>query len=80
MTRNEVLAWLAGVFEEAPDSLRPDTPRDEIGGWDSLGILTLMADLDEKFDVRLSEKDVSGMTRVQDILDLLERHGKLVAS
>lgn len=79
MTRDEALAWLAGVFEEPPGSLRPDTPRDEVRGWDSLGVLTLMADLDEKFDLRVGEKEMAAMTSVQDILDLLNRSGKLAA-
>jgi len=79
MTRDEVLTWLAGVFEEPPGSVRPETPRDEIRGWDSLGVLTLMADLDEKFDLRVGEKEMAAMTRIQDILDLLNRSGKLAA-
>ena len=52
---------------------------DEIGGWDSLGVLTLMADLDEKFDIRVNEKEMSAMTSVQNILDLLVKNGKLAA-
>jgi len=79
MTRDETLAWLAGVFEEPIENVRPDTPRDAIAGWDSLGVLTLMADLDEKFDVRVGEKEMSAMTCVQDVIDLLQRHGKLAA-
>ena len=79
MTRDETLAWLAGVFEEAVENVRPDTPRVAIAGWDSLGVLTLMADLDEKFDIRVSEKEMSAMTTVQDVIDLLNRHGKLAA-
>lgn len=79
MTRDEVLAWVATVFEEPAANLRADTPRDEIAGWDSLGVLTLMADLDEKFDIRVGEKEMASMTSVKDILDLLERSGKLAA-
>lgn len=79
MTRDEALTWLSGVFEEPSGRLRPETPRDEVGGWDSLGVLTLMADLDEKFDIRVDEKEMASMSRVQDILDLLDRSGKLAA-
>ena len=79
MTRDEAMTWLAGVFEEPPGSLHPDTPRDEVRGWDSLGVLSLMADLDEKFDIRVSEKEMAAMTKVQDVLDLLNRSGKLAA-
>ena len=77
MTRDEALAWVAGMFEEPPENVRPETPRDEIFGWDSLGVLTLMAELDEKFDIRVGEQEMSGMTAVQDILDVLQKNGKL---
>ena len=77
MTRDEALAWLAQVFDEAPENVRADTPRDELGGWDSFGVLTLMADLDDKFEIRVSEEEMRVMTSVQDILDLLRAKGKL---
>ena len=77
MTQNEALAWLAGIFEESPDALRPDTPRDEIAAWDSLGVLTLMAELDEKFNIQLEADEMENMKKVQDLLAVLERHGAL---
>ena len=77
MNQNEALAWLAGIFEESPDSLRPETPRDEIAAWDSLGVLTLMAELDEKFNIQLEADDMENMKKVQDLLAVLERHGAL---
>ena len=79
MTRGETLVWLAGVFDEPLENLRADTSRDQIAGWDSLGVLTLMADLDEKFDIQAAEQDMAAMTSVQDVLELLGRHGKLSA-
>jgi acyl carrier protein len=55
-----------------------ETLRKEIPGWDSLGTLSLIAGLDERFDVHLSEEgDIDGMQRVSDILDILRRNGKL---
>ena len=77
MTQNEALAWLAGIFEESPDSISPETSRDEIAAWDSLGVLTLMAELDEKFDIQLDADEMDGMKKVQDVLALLERRGAL---
>lgn len=79
MTRDEALIWLANIFEEPPENIRPDTPRDEIGGWDSLGVLTLMAELDEKFEISLDAEDMKKMSLVQDVLAILERHGALTA-
>ena len=79
MTPSEALAWVATMFEEPLDNVRPETPRDEIFGWDSLGVLALMAELDEKFDIRVGEQEMTAMTSVQDILNVLQKHGKLEA-
>ena len=75
MTRDEALTWLAQVFEEPAGNVRPDTPRDEIVGWDSLGVLTLMADLDEKFNLQLSENESKEMKSIKDLLAFLEKNG-----
>ena len=77
MTRDEALVWVATVFEEPPANVGPETLQDEIAGWDSLGLLTLMADLAEKFQIQLSENDIRGLASVKDILALLEQHGAL---
>lgn len=77
MKTQEALAWIAEVFEEPPGALAVDTARNKIPGWDSLGTLTLIAALDEKFDIHLSEKDMDGMQQVNDILEILRRNGAL---
>ncbi len=77
MTQKEALEWIARLFEEKPERLTPDTVRDDIPAWDSLGILTLMADLDSQLGIQLSDDEVQGMKSVKDILDILQRNGKL---
>ncbi len=77
MTQQEALAWIAGLFEEIPERVTPDTVRDDIPAWDSLGVLTLMADLDSQLGIQLSDDEVQGMKSVKDILDILQRNGKL---
>ncbi len=77
MKTEDALTWIAEVFEEPPGQLAADTARKKIPGWDSLGTLTLIAALDERFDIHLSEKDMDGMQQVQDILDILSRNGAL---
>ena len=79
MKQDEALVWIASVFEEPPENVRIETVKDEIRGWDSLGTLTLMADLDEKFQIQLSEEDIEGLVAVNDIIQLLQRHGALAA-
>ena len=48
MTREETLIWLAEMFEEPADRVKPDTALDGIPTWDSLGVLTLLAGLSER--------------------------------
>lgn len=77
MTREETLLWLAEIFEESPDYIQPDRLREDVPTWDSVGVLNLMAGVDEKFGVVLSDKEIRSMTKVGDILALLEHKGKI---
>lgn len=77
MTEEEALKWIAGIFAEKRENIRPETLRDNVPSWDSIGVITLMAELDEKCGVVLEEKDLQSMKRVDDILAVLRRHGKL---
>ena len=77
MTRNETLIWLAELFEEPAANLHPDTALDAIPTWDSLGVLTLLAGLSERFDVTVEVDELAGLTTVNDILAVLQRAGKL---
>ena len=75
-TQEEALKWIGEMFERT-DSLTPETPRNDIPVWDSLGTLTLMAGMDEKFGIMLSDAELRAMTKVDDILAVLRREGKL---
>lgn len=77
MKREEVPAWLAQLFEEPVGNVTEATPRESIVGWDSLGTLALMAEMDEKFDIQLTEQDVTGFVTVGDVIGLLSARGKL---
>lgn len=72
----EVLAWVADIFETPVEKIRPETKREEIEAWDSLGILTLMARLDEEYSILLTEEEIQQLKSVQDILDLLRKREK----
>jgi len=77
MTQREAVEWIAELFEVSPQELAPDTPRDEIPAWDSLGTLTLMASLDSDFDIVLSDEEVQTIKSVGDILEVMRRNGRL---
>lgn len=77
MNTSETLNWLAGLFEMAAGSISADTLREEIAAWDSLGVLTLIAGLDEKFDIQLTENEIQQMRSVKDVLNLLQSKGRI---
>jgi acyl carrier protein len=78
MMQSEALDWVAKLFEETPENVGPNMRREEIAAWDSLGVLTLMAGLDSDFAITLSDEQIEGMKRVDDILDILRSNGALV--
>jgi len=75
MTTQEILSWIAEAFEYPREKIRVDSPRREIPGWDSLGMLSLMAGLDERFDIHLTDKDIGTLQSVSDVLNILRHNG-----
>ena len=57
--RVELTTWIAELFEEPLENIRPDSTCDTIPGWDSLGVLVLMANLDEKFGIILTADEIA---------------------
>lgn len=77
MKIQEALTWLSEVFEEPPGRIGTATLREEIPGWDSLGILSLIAALDERFNLQVPEKEIEALQSIGDILAILQRAGAL---
>lgn len=73
----EILAWVAQVFEAPVEKISLETKMGQIDNWDSMGVLTLMARMDEDFQILLTEEEIEQMRSVQDILDVLRKHGQL---
>lgn len=77
MNTQDALSWIAEIFEEPASRISAATERKDVPGWDSLGTLSLIAALDEKFDIQIDEKEIEAMASVDDIFVVLRRHGKL---
>lgn len=77
LTDTEALDMLAECFMEAPGSLTPERRRETIAGWDSMGALMLIAELDERYGLELTADDSRAMRSVADALAFLRRHGVL---
>ena len=73
----DTLEMLSQLFEEPVENLSPEVLRENIPGWDSMGALILMAELDERFGIVLTADESREMLRVDDLLQFLRRHGAL---
>ena len=51
MKEDEALLLITKTFNEKPGSIGLDTLKDDIPNWDSIGTISLMAELDEQFGV-----------------------------
>lgn len=76
MVDDEVFEWIADIFEEPVENIRPESSPEDIAAWDSLGVLTLIAGLDDNFDIQLADEEIQELRTVKDILAVFERYGK----
>ncbi|MBH1986003.1 MAG: acyl carrier protein [Burkholderiales bacterium] len=79
MTLAEAMEMMADAFNEPLENLTPDTDRDSVPGWDSMGALMLIAELDERLGLELQAEVSREMRKVQHVLDFLAAHGALSA-
>jgi acyl carrier protein len=77
MIKQEALKWIANLFEESDSGIQPETKREDIPAWDSLGMLTLMAGLNDTFDIVMSDQELQEFRTVEDLLQVLRKRGKL---
>jgi len=79
MSTEEILEWLSELFNEPKGSISLETLREDIPEWDSLGALTLMAEMDEKFGVVLSNSELDSLSAVSDIMEVLRKNDKIAS-
>lgn len=77
LNQDEALALMAESFGCDVHSLTPDTDRDAVPGWDSMGALMLIAELDERFGLELPAETSRAMRNVADVLAFLRERGVL---
>jgi acyl carrier protein len=70
--KTQFLAWCGTLFNEPAGKLSYETLREDIEGWDSMGSLLLMADLDEMYDIQLDEGELSSLITLGDLAKLIE--------
>ncbi len=75
MSRDEIMARLAGVFEEVfdhPVELREDTTAADVDDWDSIAHVTLILATEEAFDIRFDSAEIANAGDVGDFVGLIE--------
>ena len=77
MERRAIFDKLNTVFRDVFD--RPEltvteaTAAGDVDGWDSLMHITLLAELEDAFEMKFRMKEVKGMQTVGDMADVIER-------
>ena len=75
MQRSEILAQIKAILEDVAE-ISPDEVTEASGLMDALDlssmeILTIVADLEETFGIRIPEKELRGFVTVSDLADYL---------
>ena len=71
----EFFSWLETILNEPEGTLSMTTNLEELLGWDSMGMLLLMADLDEMYAIQMTEERLEELVTVRDIANLIDSSG-----
>ena len=77
ISKQDALEIIAEVINGLVDDVQPGVELETLVGWDSMAVLLLMAELDERFDIVLEEDRIEGLKKVDDILAVLEENSIL---
>lgn len=58
-------------------SLAIETRLVNVPAWDSMGVLLLMAEMDERFGITLNEAELANLRGIVDIVNVVKRAGLL---
>ena len=73
MLEQEVIAVVAGITKASPARITPDTDLRVDLNVDSLQGLQIVAALEKRFDVELSDEDLDSYTSVRSICEAIRR-------
>ena len=72
MTVNEFLKIFADTLEVS-DEVTLNTKRADIAEWDSMGQISIMSMLEEKFGITLEMEELVNLEGIQDIVNILKQ-------
>ena len=80
MARDEILKQLSFIFEEVlkQPGLKIDynMSADDIDGWDSLSNMTIISEIEKKWNVHFKLRDIVRMKNIGDMIDVIIRQSR----
>lgn len=80
MDRDEILKQLSLIFEEVlkQPGLKIDynMSADDIDGWDSLSNMTIISEIEKKWNVHFKLRDIVRMKNIGDMIDVIIRQNR----
>jgi len=75
MSREDIYKRLNEVFQDVFDdeelTVNDDTTASDVDGWDSLSHISLLAAIEDEFDIKFDMKAVQGLKNVGAMVDLI---------
>ena len=75
-TESEVYAGLTDVFHEVfgDDTIKltPTTSAEQVAGWDSIKMVTIIISVEQQFDIKLRSREVDQLKNVGDLATLIQ--------
>jgi acyl carrier protein len=77
MTKDEIYAALAEIFEDVFGRsdlvLKPSTSAKDISGWDSIRQIDIILSVEQRFQIKLTTRDLDRLTCVGDLVRVISR-------
>lgn len=79
-TENDVVEMVAQTLLIDPSIITPATRKEKIPEWDSMGIISILAMLEDQFHMTMSVEKAVALNGMPDLLEMLRKNNKLVSS
>jgi acyl carrier protein len=70
---DRLVTTFQSVFDDADIRVTRDTVADDVEGWDSLTHINLIVAIEKEFRVRFTTSEITALTNVGDLADLITR-------
>lgn len=77
VTENDLVRMIAQTLFIDPSTIRTKTRKEKIPEWDSMGIISIMALLEDEFQLTLSVEEAVALNGMPDLIALLRQHNKV---